>query len=715
MRMSKNHRNSHWLPVLFMLSFFIFSMSVYAQDDCGCDATTNLIPAGDFEFAGNTLPVAYSTSLDPLCTCNYPDGTAGYGSYCVETDAYLKCSSFDNIADHTSGSGKFMVVDGFPNSDPPTATDPNIVWKYELNFPTAGDYEFSFWYRPNLSSYTGTLPEFDFRVDYSPVVSGIGGTSAVVDTWNEFCTTFTITDPGNHVIEIGQTNTGDVSNDYGIDDIFVGSCCSCEVTADYTYAQAGPNTLQFTSTSTSSSCTQIVSYDWNFAWLGNSNAQNPGFTFPGPGFYPVYLTVTGIANNTECSNTYVIEVEVPESCEGLNAMFNVLTATTGAIDLENVSTDPVLIDTWVYTVYEPGSPVSYQFGASSMSGTNAVFNPYWDGAITPNGPGSYYVCLTVFDTDFNPDDPEACFDTYCQWIEVEEEEPGPCDVEAKFIFDDSASPQYDFFNLSTASTALQHSWSFTHLTSGNNFTSNNINPSFIFPAAGAWSICLTEHQPAGGGECVDTYCDTINIDWVPATLMGWVSYDCNDPFPSLYLAGLSATDWPVTVSTNCSGNSVWLTVPASMTLSGSGSIPLLIAQQNQYDYASCNLTLTSSGAPPLTINLGTWFNCQACPGTENPEMSPLYGNTNPTVAGQLLLKPNPVSGEDVQIELRDLTQGPLQIQLINTGGQIVRSLQLKSESKLLQTSMQTGDLPTGIYFIQVQTADGMLVEKLLIE
>jgi hypothetical protein len=715
-------------PTLLCLAFFylpFLQTNLLAQTSCDCDATTNLIPEGDFEITGNSLPAAYSTDLNPLCACNYGNGNAGFGSYCIETDADLKCASFDNIYDHTSGAGKFMVVDGFPDSDPSTPTDPNIVWKYGLNITTPGDYEFSFWYHPNLSNYVDVLPEFGFRVDYNAVVSGIGGASATLDQWNEFCATVTINTPGFHVFEIAQTNTGDISNDYGIDDVFLGHCCSCGVNADFTALQTGPNTVNFTSTSTFNSCTTPFWYYWTYGDGTQDDGPtlaNPVHVYPGPGNYIVQLTVFGIdATGMECVGKFELEVKVEDWEEPCN-LTPCLTglASTNLITLNNCSTDPILIDHWTYQIYPPPyDPNVYNsYSGSVSSGQDASLSPSWNLNYLPiAGPGTYTICLWVYDLDVPPPF-EGCYEFVCIKVVVPKDPVPDCDVIAGFNTVNLGGTSYAFQNTSTASSALTHYWTITNLTTNQqvNYVPNGpANHTYTLPGNGTYQVCLEEYQVDAGGECWDTYCDTIVVTDAANFLDFYLNYNCEDPEPSLIISSIVTNGSPVSITTSCSspatvtpdGNASPVTVPLTQN-------PYVIANQPPLSYSTCQVCVTD--ANNLNVCKTIYFNCQACPGAPK---SPVQGAwdgfeiaTQPRSDMELVVQPNPVSDDEVQVRINGLT-GPTALQLTDASGRVIHTYNLDVGMRTVQLPVSLQGLPAGMYLIRVVNDAGMQVAKII--
>jgi len=193
--------------------------SVDVTNSAGCSATavynvsTELVTNGDFS-AGNTgfthstygyrADVAGNTELNPE------------GLYGVGPDPQAFHSNFWG-RDHTTGSGNFMIVNGFPGSPQP------VVWSTTVAVVPGVSYYFSAW---ALSLNTaGNYAILQFRVNNTLV-----GTTAPLPArpqnnnppynWIQFYGTWTAPAGVFSVpIEIVDFQTAAAGNDFGLDDI----------------------------------------------------------------------------------------------------------------------------------------------------------------------------------------------------------------------------------------------------------------------------------------------------------------------------------------------------------------------------------------------------------------------------------------------------------------------------------------------------------------
>ena len=193
--------------------------SVEVTNASGCSATANysvsteLVTNGDFT-AGNS---GFSAS-----TYGYRADVAGNaelipeGLYGIGTNAQNYHSNFWG-RDHTTGTGNFMIVNGFPGTPQP------VIWSTTVTVVPGTAYYFSAW---AISLNTaGNYAILQFRVNNTLI-----GTTAPLParaqnnnppfTWVQFYGTWTAPVGVNSVqIDIVDFQTAAAGNDFGLDDI----------------------------------------------------------------------------------------------------------------------------------------------------------------------------------------------------------------------------------------------------------------------------------------------------------------------------------------------------------------------------------------------------------------------------------------------------------------------------------------------------------------
>lgn len=169
----------------------------------------NVVANGDFS-AGD---VNFTCELPTNCTCID-------NSHCVGTQMTSKCGGWSgaNFNDHTTGTGKFLIIDG--SSDFGPGNKP-FVWREDAYVIPYTDYELSFWARSLYSSTT-----YPFTLDFfinTPTTSFSQPSSTILyGGWYKYTC---IWNSGNYSggINIGmrQTTPG-AYRDFGMDDVYFG-------------------------------------------------------------------------------------------------------------------------------------------------------------------------------------------------------------------------------------------------------------------------------------------------------------------------------------------------------------------------------------------------------------------------------------------------------------------------------------------------------------
>lgn len=153
----------------------------------------------------------------------------------------------------------------------------------------------------------------------------------------------------------------------------------------------------------------------------------------------------------------------------------------------------------------PGSMNVAFYPASAATAAQYSWN-FGDGSQSSNlpnpqhlylQPGAYWVCLTV--TAFTSSG-TACTAQWCDSVRVGNSATGLCN--AQFTWTTANVINGIQFSPALNGNTAQYAWSF-----GDGGTSNQLNPSHVYPGPGAYVACLT----VTNGTCVNTYCDTVRV------------------------------------------------------------------------------------------------------------------------------------------------------------------------------------------------------------
>ncbi|MFZ7122771.1 MAG: PKD domain-containing protein [Bacteroidota bacterium] len=257
-----------------------------------------------------------------------------------------------------------------------------------------------------------------------------------------------------------------------------------QVTANFTSnvtSGCSPLIVNFSSTSTGSP----TSFTWDFGdGIGNSNLQNPSYSYANPGVYTVTLTVSnGSSTDSETKTNYITVFRNP------SASFSISQDTV----CENI---PITFT----STSTPGDGAINQYSWTFNDGTPSVTGVSSTSHAFSNGGSSirFYVPVLLIN------DVNGCNSTYNQdtvWIV-------PVPVPGFFIASVnscSAPATAQFTNTSTNTTSFQ--WDFGDPASGANNTSSLTNPSHTYNTAGTYTVTLT----AGVNGCDSSYTMQVSI------------------------------------------------------------------------------------------------------------------------------------------------------------------------------------------------------------
>ncbi|MBI3233614.1 MAG: PKD domain-containing protein [Bacteroidetes bacterium] len=166
-------------------------------------------------------------------------------------------------------------------------------------------------------------------------------------------------------------------------------------------------------------------YTWDFGDNTSSTSQNPSHNYVIGGQYYVCLSIT----DSNCSDTYCSYITVGTSGSACTAKFIDSAAANNIIYFNNYS---------VGSNGGTGFTSTWDFGDSTFAtGTNLSH--------TYNSAGTYYVCLTISDSN--------CSDTYCSTIYVGNPNTG---CKADFTYVRKASSYVAFINNSSGTATTSY-------------------------------------------------------------------------------------------------------------------------------------------------------------------------------------------------------------------------------------------------------------------
>ena len=194
-----------------------------------CDITSigpNNIYNGDFELGnlGFISDYLYNNNL-------WVAATYAVGFFPSDHHA-----NFSQCPDHTSGSGKQMIVNGAP-------TPNTTVWKQTIEIVPNTDYIFSSWVQ-NVGP-DANLAQLQFRIN-SNLIGPVFESSSVICQWSNFYTLWNSGSNSIAEISIVNQNVGGSGNDFALDDIYFAEVKVCtdsvQIIVDDTQMSLGNDT-----------------------------------------------------------------------------------------------------------------------------------------------------------------------------------------------------------------------------------------------------------------------------------------------------------------------------------------------------------------------------------------------------------------------------------------------------------------------------------------
>ncbi len=207
-----------WSPIAGLSSSTVLTptltvgpVSGYYNIDVRSLITFNLVYNGDFSLGNTGFSSSYTYAAPP-------SPVLLEGDYSVYTDPFGVHGGFTSMADHTTGAGDMMIINGGP-----IASD---IWCQTIPVTPNTDYDFSAWIA-NCSSITvgADVPILQFKIN--GILIGVPtAITSVPGVWTNFFTTWNSGINTTATICINDQNTTSAGNDFAIDDISFQEICT---------------------------------------------------------------------------------------------------------------------------------------------------------------------------------------------------------------------------------------------------------------------------------------------------------------------------------------------------------------------------------------------------------------------------------------------------------------------------------------------------------
>ena len=429
---------------------------------------------------------------------------------------------------------------------------------------------------------------------------------------------------------------------------------NCNVTYTYTVSNIPPCPVQFTS---NVGGTFPITYNWDFGDGNTSNAANPTHTYAFNSSYGVTLVIVDAAG---CTATYYDTVTV--NCGNMNPCAANFT----------YSADPIDPCTYSFTNLSSGWGFDTYFWDFGDGGSSTLPDP----THTYNANGTYTVNLTL--VTYSPTG-DTCVDTHTEVITLTNcGSTGNCQAGFTHFTSQSDPCMVIFNNTSTGTAPLTYMWDF-----GDGGSSTFQFPSHSYSANGTYVVTLSL---VAGDSCMSSYSDTVVItNCTPVNCMADFSVvqDSNDSYTYHFydMSTGNPTTWFWSFG---DGNTSNLQNPShTYNSTGTFTVTLIIGGNNCTDTATVTLNVvTSLDASNLVKSVKVY--------------------------------PNPSTGQ-FQIQAQFEKAISPQIKVFDLTGRMVRQHIEENKRPVLERQLNIEDLSDGIYFLQLESAEGLIYRNKIIK
>jgi len=513
----------------------------------------------------------------------------------------------------------------------------------------------------NVSITGSQNPTTNGGSDGYVTISVSGGTPGYTYLWSNNQTTNTATNLSAGIYTVTVSDANNCSSIATVQ-LYDPNSSTCQAYFNYfTPDTTNTNTVYFQDLSVPDSISFISSYFWDFGDGSSSIVANPVHTF-GSGSHTICLT---IQTSSGCTSTYCDSLYVGNQTSTCQAYFysypdtiNVPPMTTYNFVDQSVADSTNTIVSWSWTF--PGGTPS----------TSTLQNPY---GIVFQVPGTYTICLTIATSS-------GCTSNYCDVITVGN---NGCLLYANITTQSpttiGGSDGYIESNVYGGTAPYSYLWdngattaNIYNLTSGiytlNVIDSNGCQNTFYAE--------LYEPYDTTGGNIVDT-------------LYTGILDSCLNFVPdSFYIASITTDPNSNIVSV------VWVFVGGGQTATFTVT----------YTFSQYGNTLVI-----ITLNCGTktLTTYQSYINITSTSSVPEYGNEN-----NAFVYPVPFSNK---LNIDFTTQKPenVNIFLIDASGRVLISQKVNSISGANNTEINTTQLSSGIYILNIETSNGIIRKQIV--
>ncbi len=431
---------------------------------------------------------------------------------------------------------------------------------------------------------------------------------------------------------------------------------SCNAAFTYSISQ---NTVFFTPVDSS-----IYGGFWNFGDGTTEVSFAASHAYGSPGTYTVYHIIQDSTSHCQDSSEQTVQVNFSPSCSISMQVFG---------DSNYRGASPVNPDTYTFIAYPNlvGSvlkSLTWTIDSSVVSNDESIGHTF-------NAVGQYNVCVQLQTYS-------GCVASACKEIVVTRIDS--CNLNASFTYQTLSSGQDSTtigFSPSPQDTSLSYRWYF-----GDGGSSSMENPEHVYAGKGIFTTFLSISKSFGTNNCQSNYSGQIYINVGPAdTCSVSIGYSAT-PGKQNVIAFVANGGQPITAEQ-------WTItkLPDSILVTTISSLNPTYVFTQTGTYIISLVATTQAGcvnAAYLQINIDSIQEI----------------NGSPISVQELMTYPNPANNQ-VRLSIPLFANAPILVNVYTVSGKLIRSTQVQGVAGSNLVTLPVDNLPSGMYYIEIQTGN----------
>jgi PKD repeat protein len=408
----------------------------------------------------------------------------------------------------------------------------------------------------------------------------------------------------------------------------------------------------------------IDSWEWDFGDGETGEGPAVTHTYSEAGIYVVTLTITA----GDCESTIQYDVEIIDYGDDCWALF--------------------------YPEFDPANPNSVQFVDNSYGGTITSWEwDFGDGNTSDEqNPFHTYAEEGIYEVSLTITTAEGCENTYFNHICIGQGGYVPMPgCQAMFFFEQDPNDMmtFSFLDMSMGEN-LEYDWDF-----GDGQTSTEQNPVYTYTEEGIYQVALT----VSNDSCSSSFSLFLFTD--PEV---WYQDECN----ALFLPLITSETDEVFFLNLSSFDAIGFEWDFGDGNTSTESNPVHVYDEEGIYTVSLTITTANGCTSTFEITLNT--DGSGLTGDVSASALVLSTETTQVRAEEIRLYPNPVSNF-LFVQFPESVQADAQLRIMDARGQMV--LQPGQAGANNQKEISVDNLPGGLYFLQIETAEGFVSKRFI--